>query len=242
MSNQCLLEQLEISDEKNILIQGLPSSIEKQFLKLSYAKNVTPLLKRKKIEFALVFAVNKKQLCGLLKDIIPALQEKGKLWVAYPKLTSKIISDLNRHCSWEMLTEKHFEGVKKIDLDHVWSAIHFEKNNAPASSKIIADGQDSEIVLGLSENAATQDDAESGALKKTSEVIEELIKNSVVSSEEVDKIFMRNKKAQSFFKSLPSFNQREYLSWIEDGKRKESRKRRFTVAVEMLASGKKNPL
>ena len=38
-----LLENLELKDEKNLLIQGLPSSVEKQFAKLSYAKNVTPI-------------------------------------------------------------------------------------------------------------------------------------------------------------------------------------------------------
>jgi hypothetical protein len=57
-----LLEKLQMNGEKNLLIQGLPSSIEKQFLKLSFAKNVTPLLRSKKIDFALIFAVNQNQL------------------------------------------------------------------------------------------------------------------------------------------------------------------------------------
>ena len=56
--SQTLLEKLQLQDEKNLLIQGLPSSIEKQFTKLAFAKNVTPLLKIKKIDFALVFAIN----------------------------------------------------------------------------------------------------------------------------------------------------------------------------------------
>ena len=56
--SQNILEKLELRDEKNILIQGLPSSIEKQFVKLSFSKNVTPLLKMRKIDFALVFAVS----------------------------------------------------------------------------------------------------------------------------------------------------------------------------------------
>ena len=60
--SQTLFEKLEFADEKNLLIQGLPSSIEKQFCKLSFAKNMTPLLKSRKIDFALVFAVNENQL------------------------------------------------------------------------------------------------------------------------------------------------------------------------------------
>jgi len=55
---QNLLEKLQLKEEKNLLIQGMPSSIEKQFAKLSFSKNVTPLLRSKRIDFALVFAVD----------------------------------------------------------------------------------------------------------------------------------------------------------------------------------------
>ena len=117
MSQQSLFEKLHLQDQKNLLIQGLPSSIEKQFVKLSYSKNVTPLLKIKQIDFALVFAINVTQLNGILKDVIPALNPQGKLWIAYPKTTSKIASDLNRDCSWDVLTETGYEGVEQV-ADH----------------------------------------------------------------------------------------------------------------------------
>ena len=50
--SQTLLEKLQLKDERNLLIQGLPSSIEKQFVKLAFAKNLTPLLKSRRIDFA----------------------------------------------------------------------------------------------------------------------------------------------------------------------------------------------
>src|SRR5512139_2439034 len=101
--SQALLEKLQYKEEKNLLIQGLPSSIEKQFSKLNFAKNVTPLLKSRRIDFALVFAINENQLNGILQDVLPALHEESKFWIAYPKSTSKIVSNLNRDCSWEMV-------------------------------------------------------------------------------------------------------------------------------------------
>ncbi|HEY0432978.1 MAG TPA: hypothetical protein VGC95_03860 [Chitinophagaceae bacterium] len=125
--SQTLFEKLEFADEKNLLIQGLPSSIEKQFCKLSFAKNMTPLLKTRKIDFALVFAVNESQLSGILKDVTPALKQETKFWVAYPKLTSKIVTDLNRDGSWQQLTSMGYESVTEVALDHVWSAARFEK-------------------------------------------------------------------------------------------------------------------
>ena len=127
--SQTLFEKLKLADEKNLLIQGLPSSIEKQFCKLSFAKNMTPLLKSRKIDFALVFAVNISQLNGILKEVMPALKDGSKFWVAYPKISSKIVTDLNRECSWQQLTTAGYESVHEVVLDHVWSAARFEKCN-----------------------------------------------------------------------------------------------------------------
>ncbi len=124
---QTLFEKLQFNDEKNLLIQGLPSTIEKQFCKLSFAKNMTPLLKSKRIDFALVFAVNERQLNGILSDVLPAMNEEAKLWIAYPKKTSKIASDLNRGCNWNKVTESGYESMNQVCLDHVWSAMLFQK-------------------------------------------------------------------------------------------------------------------
>ena len=126
--SQTLFEKLQYNEEKNLLIQGLPSSIEKQFSKMTFAKNVTPLLKSKRIDFALVFAINENQLNGILNDVMPSLKENTKFWVAYPKTTSKIVTDLNRDRSWNRLTNEGYSGIDNVDLDHVWTATRFERS------------------------------------------------------------------------------------------------------------------
>ena len=131
MALPTVLEKLQIKDEKNFLIQGLPSSIEKPFSKMNYAKSVTPLLRTKRIDFALVFAVNLKQLAGILSDVVPALQEDAKFWVAYPKLTSKIYSELCRNYNWNLITNDGYECVCQVALDSVWTAIRFKKIETP---------------------------------------------------------------------------------------------------------------
>lgn len=135
--SQTLFEKLQYADEKNLLIQGLPSSIEKQFHKLSFAKNITPLLKSRKIDFALVFAVNENQLNGILGEVMPALKEGSKFWVAYPKITSKIVTDLNRSCSWNRLTNAGYESIHQVDLDHVWSAMRFVKGEGVRGVEVV---------------------------------------------------------------------------------------------------------
>ncbi|MFV0604203.1 MAG: hypothetical protein ACK5NK_00035 [Niabella sp.] len=124
---QTVFEKLQYADEKNLLIQGLPSSIEKQFSKITFAKNMTPLLKSRKLDFALVFAVNENQLNGILSDVMPSLKENTKFWVAHPKTTSKIVTDLNRDRSWSRLTKEGYASSDNVELDHVWTATRFEK-------------------------------------------------------------------------------------------------------------------
>ncbi|HEX8277212.1 MAG TPA: YdeI/OmpD-associated family protein [Segetibacter sp.] len=215
---QSLLEKLQIAGEKNFLIQGIPSSIEKQFIKLSYSKNVTPLLRIKKIDFALVFAINCNQLNGILKDVIPNLSVNGKLWVAYPKTASKIASDLNRDCTWELLIQNDFEIASEITIDHVWSALWFKKV-APVA-----------VVEKLTESK-----------KVEFKGVGEFAKKLVVAPSELEKIFTRHQKAREVFQNLSLTNQEEYVAWIEGAKRQDTRTRRLEATVEKLLAGKKNP-
>ena len=136
---QTLFEKLQLGDEKNLLIQGLPSTIEKQFAKLSFSKNVTQLLKIRKIDFALVFALNCNQLRNIFSEVCQALQDETILWVAFPRQTSKIASDLNRPGSWTFLEEEGFETGEKVVLDYVWSAQRFYKSELCGSNSETVD-------------------------------------------------------------------------------------------------------
>lgn len=137
MALQTVLEKLQFKDEKNILVQGLPSSIEKQFVKLNFAKSVTPLLRSRRIDFALVFAVSKFQLTGIMNEVVSALHDNAKLWVAYPKTTSKIASDLCRDCTWEIITSIGFQTNDFVELDSTWNAVNFSKIELPKLKKAL---------------------------------------------------------------------------------------------------------
>jgi hypothetical protein len=136
--NQTLFEKLQLGEEKNLLIQGLPSTIEKQFSKISFSKNVTQLLRIRKVDFALIFALNSNQLRSIFAELCPALKEDTKLWVAFPRQTSKIASDLNRPGSWDYMEEQGFETGDKVVLDYVWSAQRFHKSDICEENTIVA--------------------------------------------------------------------------------------------------------
>jgi hypothetical protein len=215
MPAQTLLEKLQLKDEKNLLIQGLPSSIEKQFVKLTFSKSVTPLLKNRKIDFALVFAVNQKQLADILKDVVPALHGEAKFWIAYPKLTSKIASDLSRDKNWDFVSDYGFEIVRMIALDNVWSAGRFKKAGVEEKK---------------AENFSSINPAPGIDYKK----------RTVDVPNELQQLFNKNKKVAGFFESLAFTHRREYVEWIVSAKRDETRQKRLVTTMEKLSAGKKN--
>ena len=217
--SQTLLEKLQLKDEKNILIQGLPSSIEKQFAKLAFAKNLTPLLKTRKIDFALLFAVNENQLSSIITEVLPSLNERGKLWVAYPKTSSKIATTLNRDCSWSCITRSGYIGVRQIALDHVWTALRFKKT---------------EHIITLSRASVN------GGLLAAVKGID--YENRIISApEDFTKELKRSKVASHFFDKLSFTNKKEYVVWITNAKRTETRSRRLEAAIDKLIAGKRNP-
>jgi Bacteriocin-protection, YdeI or OmpD-Associated len=210
--SQSLLEKLQLKDEKNLLIQGLPSTVEKQFVKISFAKNVTPLLKARKIDFALVFAISHKQLKDILRDVVPALHEDAKLWVAYPKVSSKIVSDLSRDCNWECISQFGFEGIRLINLDNIWSAMRFKK-----ADQVRIPAISNEIPGVKIEN------------------------RTITTPAELEVLFTKNEPAKAFFETLSFTNKKEYITWITGAKREETKLARLEATIDKLTYLKKNP-
>ncbi len=208
-----VVEKLQLKDEKNLLVQGLPSTIEKQFVKLSFSKNVTPLLKFKKIDFALVFAISHNQLKDILRDVVPALAEDAKLWVSYPKVSSKIVSDLSRDCNWQCLQHHGLECVRSVALDNVWCAMRFKK-----ADKI--------------KHSFTTDAELAGIDFET---------RTITTPAELQNLFALNKKANAFFETLSFTNKKEYILWINSAKKEETRQARLKATIEKLITGKRYP-
>ncbi len=208
---QSLPEKLQLKDEKNLLIQGLPSSVEKQFIKFSFAKNVTPLLKARKIDFAIVFSIQQNQLKSILKEVVPALREDAKLWVAYPKLASKIVSDLSRECTWDFVCQLGLESIETITLDHVWNAVQFKK----AEMELV--GLEDEDVM----------------------VAVQPVIRAVEIPDALKIVLNKNKQAAAYYESLPFTHKREYVQWITEAKKAETQSRRAEKTLEMLVAGKR---
>jgi uncharacterized protein YdeI (YjbR/CyaY-like superfamily) len=48
----------------------------------------------------------------------------------------------------------------------------------------------------------------------------------------------KNPKAKQYFESMPPSHKREYLGWITEAKKEETRERRIVKTIELLEQGK----
>jgi hypothetical protein len=215
---QSLPEKLQLKDEKNLLIQGLPSSIEKQFIKYSFAKNVTPLLKARRIDFAIIFAISQKQVKDILREVIPALHPEAKLWIAYPKITSKIASDLCKECNWDFVCQHGYKSSDNVTLDHVWNAVQFTRHEG--------------------ELLTTSED-EDGEVEVVTVRAVNVTHRAVEIPSELQIALNKNKQAAAYYESLPFSHKREYVQWISGAKKGETKIRRAEKTLEMLTAGKR---
>jgi len=150
----------------------------------------------------------------ILRDVIPALHGEAKFWVAYPKASSKIASDLCRDASWDFIAEHGFEIVRLIAVDNLWSAARFKKQDAaPKKAPSFS-----------SANPAPGVDY----ANRTIEVPKEL-----------QKLLDKNKTAAAFFEELAFSHKREYVEWIVSAKKEETKARRLETTMEKLSAQKK---
>jgi hypothetical protein len=228
MALPTVIEKLQLNDEKNLLIQGLPSSVEKQFAKITFAKNVTPLLKARRIDFGVVFALSQKHLCDMLNDVVPALADNAKFWVAFPKKTAKIACDLSRQQNWEILTEMGYELAKIVELDTLWNAAKFKRIGAIDVDNVLdttADFEDEENEL---------QEQEVTAPKATI-----IVKSNIDVPDALVLQLKQNKAANETFAGLAPSHKKEYIDWILSAKKDETRMKRIYTTIEKLAEGKK---
>ena len=64
-----------------------------------------------------------------LPTAIAAIRPRGMLWIAWPKKTTRLPTDLTRDTLWPHVHEAGWSGVAAIAIDETWSALRFRPND-----------------------------------------------------------------------------------------------------------------
>ena len=172
------------------------------------------------LDLVLLFAVSQKELTSHWQKALGAMKQDGALWVSYPKKSSGIQTDLGMG-EWDAPKGSDWNPVAMIGMDDTWSSVRFKY--APGLEEARHKRQD--------ENIADADGT----------VCVDRANRVVTPPKDLQRLLAKNAKARAAFAPLAFTHKKEYVTWILDAKKPETRAVRLTKTVEMLEKGKKNP-
>jgi hypothetical protein len=124
MSDRALIKKLLIKPHHRVAVLNAPPDLLERLAELPEGVDLSwhPDSVR---DVVLVFATSSAELDRLANTAVTSVKREGVLWVAYPKKTSKVKTDLSRDVSWQPLRGRGFEVVSAIAIDDTWSALRF---------------------------------------------------------------------------------------------------------------------
>ena len=175
---------------------------------------------KRDLDLVLLFTTTQKDLKAQWPKALGAVKQDGALWVAYPKKSSGMATDLGMG-EWDATKGSNWNPVAMIGVDDTWSAVRFKY--APGLEKARHARQ-----------TETINDADGTVVVDREERI-------VTPPKDLQKLLAKNAIARGVFDSLSFTHRKEYVVWIVEAKKPETREARLAKTVEMLSKGKKNP-
>ncbi len=85
--------------------------------------------------FVLLFVKDSVELKKSLPVAMKAAAYDGMFWIAYPKQSSKVDTDLNRDILWERMRGSGIRPVSLVSIDRTWSAMRFRPEEKVKTGK-----------------------------------------------------------------------------------------------------------
>ncbi len=139
-------KKLQLKTSHTILLINAPQEIARQLSDEGYtftAADVAPV--KGAFDAVQLFVKNKSELDALAPQAIDVLKPEGMLWIAYPKKSSGIKSDLTRDEGWKTIAELGYQGVRQVAIDDTWSSLRFKhtsERKAPSTFGVDKPGID----------------------------------------------------------------------------------------------------
>ena len=124
MSQSKLSKKLLIKPDQTVAVLNAPEGIAQMLEPLPQGAVLSHRLSSG-IGTVLLFVRGVSELATWGPKVTEAIARDGLLWIAYPKKTSKIKSDLNRDAGWDLITKAGLRCIAQIAIDETWSGSRF---------------------------------------------------------------------------------------------------------------------
>ena len=211
-----IAQKLKIKEGYALLALNAPAAFRKDLGQLP--ADVTVSDKEKTFHQIHWFVKDKAQMEGEVDKVIGLLTQDVVCWIYFPKGSSKTQTDLTRDKGWDaLLKHNHLHWISLISFNDTWSAFGMRLK--------------------------TETDKKKEAEPKDRPIFDyiDAVKKTIRLPEDFEKQLQKAKKENAFFATLSFTNKKEYVEWIINAKREDTRAARVKESVERLAKGWKNP-
>lgn len=127
MSTKTIAEKLNIKSGQRILLLNEPSDYRPRLGSLPSGVTIENQLPAQgTYDIVQAFVTSFREFEALLTRLTPLLKASSALWISYPKLTSKIASDIDRDKIREFAPSKGLRPVAAFAIDETWSALRLK--------------------------------------------------------------------------------------------------------------------
>jgi Protein of unknown function (DUF3052) len=114
-----IAEKLQVKGTRRLTVLDAPGSLD---IAIGGARTLLV-----EAEVALLFVRDKAELIETLAAHLPSVRRDAVLWIAYPKLTSKLKGDLNRDIIHDLAPAYGLDTIAAVAVDDDWSALRFKR-------------------------------------------------------------------------------------------------------------------
>ncbi|MFZ1532524.1 MAG: YdeI/OmpD-associated family protein [Chitinophagaceae bacterium] len=213
-----IADKLRIKPHSTLLTLNAPVNFKKGLLSLPGGVKITDA--GKVYDQLHWFVMNKAQLEKEMSKVIKLVKPEVIVWVYYPKVSSKVQTDLTRDKGWDCLLAEgdKLTWISLMSFDGTWSVFGFRAKN----------------------DADRKKEAKPKAAREIFNWVDPKTKE-VKLPDDLASVLKKNKKGASFFDKLSFTNKKEYIEWIVTAKTEETRNERIKGTMERLGKGWKNP-
>ncbi len=212
MSSQNLPAKLQIKHGHKVKLVNAPAGMAVLLVPLRAGATLAGPAART-CDVVLLFVEHSDALSKHFIKAVGALAAGGVLWVLYPKGTSKNYqTDLNRDKGWNVLYDAGYIMVSSISIDEDWTGLRARQGTAE------------EIEKWKNWKVTTKKDTAGRIVEVPPDLAAALKKNTT---------------AQKIFDGFAYTHRKEYVRWVTEAKKQETRERRVAKTIEMIAANKK---